>query len=413
MRRLSDAGVALLDCLHKTPKPALQGHPYIAIPDIRDGRIDLSAVRRITDSDLAEWTARVKPQAGDIIVTRRGRVGDTAVVPPDLDCAIGQNLVILRSDGTHVDQGYLRWALRGPYYRQEVDKYLNVGAVFDSLNCRDIPKFEIAVPSKDVQRAIASILGAFDDKIKLNRQMNETLEAMARAIFKSWFVDFDPVRAKMEGRQPYGMDADTAALFPDTFQDSPLGKIPEGWEASSIYQTSDVVYGAAFSSKLFNEDGIGLPLLRIRDLATHDPKVWTPEEHPKGIEVQPGDIVVGMDGEFRAHFWQGPTSWLNQRVCMFVPKPSIPKPFVLYSIVEPLAFFERSKTGTTVIHLGKRDIDTFRLPVPDRRVLDAFGAVACPLFERLIQNESQSRTLAETREVLLPKLLSGQVRVKP
>src|SRR6266540_1896448 len=107
---------------------------------------------------------------------------------------------------------------------------MNVGAVFYSLNCGDIPKFEIPVPSLHEQRAIARILGALDDKIELNRQMNATLEAIARALFQSWFVDFDPVRAKAEGRAPYGMDAATAALFPDGFEESALGEVPRGWE---------------------------------------------------------------------------------------------------------------------------------------------------------------------------------------
>jgi type I restriction enzyme S subunit len=109
-----------------------------------------------------------------------------------------------------------------------VRKYLNVGAVFDSLNCADIPKFEIPIPPIDQQRAIASTLSALDDKIELNRRMNRTLEAIARTLFKSWFVDFDPVRSKMGGREPVGMDAETAALFPGDFEASGKTRMPAG-----------------------------------------------------------------------------------------------------------------------------------------------------------------------------------------
>ena len=134
-RRLCDVGVTLLDCEHRTPKASLVGYPYIAIPNIKEGRLDLSEVRLISKDDFDSWTKKTKPQAGDIIVTRRARVGDAAVVPSGLDCAIGQNLVILRSDGTMLDQSYLRWVLQGTMYLLQVLKFMNVGAAFDSLNC--------------------------------------------------------------------------------------------------------------------------------------------------------------------------------------------------------------------------------------------------------------------------------------
>ena len=185
---------------------------------------------------------------GDIIVTRRARVGDTAVIPPGLDCAIGQNLVILRSDGTQVDQSFLRWALRGPIYDQQVSKFLNVGAVFDSLNCGDIPKFELPIPPLPIQHHIAGILGSLDDKIELNNQMNKTLEAMARTLFQSWFVDFDPVRAKAEGRQPEGMDAATAALFPSGFEEVNGQEVPAGWDVSTISESVSVQGGSTPST---------------------------------------------------------------------------------------------------------------------------------------------------------------------
>ena len=130
----------------------------------------------------------------------------------------------------------------------------------DRIPLIDMPKFPIRVPvSVDEQRAIAHILGTLDDKIELNRRMNETLEAMARALFKSWFVDFEPVRAKVEGRDP-GLPKSIADLFPDSFEDSELGEIPEGWAVKSVYDVADVVYGAPFASSQFNANGTGIPL---------------------------------------------------------------------------------------------------------------------------------------------------------
>src|SRR6185312_8523328 len=237
---LAQAGVTLIDCDHRTPPASEAGYPYIAIPQLKDGRIELSGVRRISATHYADWTKKLKPQGHDVIVVRRCNSGDSAVVPDSLECAIGQNLVVLRADGTKVLPAYLRWLLRGRDWWNEVGKYINVGAVFDSLKCRDIPNFEVAIPPIDAQREIASFLGALDDRIDLLRQTNATLEAIAQALFKSWFIDFDPVHAKAEGREPEAMDAATAALFPSEFEESELGLIPKGWRIGTLPDLADL-----------------------------------------------------------------------------------------------------------------------------------------------------------------------------
>lgn len=256
------------------------------------------------------------------------------------------------------------------------------------------------------EEALAELLGAVDRRIELNRRMNETLKVMARAIFQDWFVEFGPTRAKVEGRAPY-LAPELWGLFPDAFdeQDKPIG-----WSNRSVYEFADVIYGAPFSSKRFNAADEGVPLIRIRDLASHKPGVSTVQVHKKGHMIEAGDIIVGMDGEFRLHLWKGPRAWLNQRVCHFEPKVGVPKAYLAEALKEPLAFFERGKVGTTVIHLGKSDIDTFKLICPGERLLDAFAKVAEPLVEATVSNAQQSRTLARTRDLLLPKLMSGEIR---
>ena len=199
---LREANVMLIDCDHRTPPAAAEGYPYVAIPQLRGGRLDLREARRITPEHYEDWTRKARPTAHDVVLSRRCNPGETACVPPGLEFALGQNLVLLRADGAKVYPPFLRWLSRGPEWWEQVEKFLNVGAVFDSLRCADVPQFELPVPPLPMQRAIARILGALDDKIDLNRRMNETLEATARALFKSWFVDFYPVRAKAERRDP-------------------------------------------------------------------------------------------------------------------------------------------------------------------------------------------------------------------
>ncbi len=269
----------------------------------------------------------------------------------------------------------------------------------------DLADLIVPQPTLQEQLAVTAILGILDDKVELNRRMNETLEAMARAIFKDWFIDFGPTRAKAAGREPY-LAPDLWALFPDTLDGT--GE-PFGWSRQPINKFAKVVYGAAFASKHFNSDKRGVPLIRIRDLATHDPKVFTEEIHKKGHLVEPGDIVVGMDGEFSLQIWKGPRAWLNQRVCHFETMSGALTSFLAEALKDPLAFFERGKVGTTVIHLGKADIDTIRIIDPGTQVLQAFSSIVQPLVDMGVANAAQSSSLMETRNLLLPELMSGAV----
>lgn len=292
----------------------------------------------------------------------------------------------------------------------DISGYLT-GSTMPKLTQGNMNRIPIFAPPVEEQRAIAHILGTLDDKIELNRRMSETLEAIARAIFKSWFVDFDPVRAKAEGRDP-GLPKHIADLFPDSFEESELGEIPSRWSTQSIYEIADVVYGAPFSSDQFNTVKHGEPLVRIRDLPNERPGVWTSETHPKGHKISAGDVVVGMDGEFRAYLWGGDAAWLNQRVCAFQPKEGYSAAFVRNSVIGPLAHVESTETATTVIHLGKGDIDQFNVLVPSRAALMAFNRASQPLYDKIVSAKREVRNLTSFRDTLLPKLLSGDLPIE-
>lgn len=196
----------------------------------------------------------------------------------------------------------------------------------------------------------------------------------------------------------------------DEFEPSEIGPLPKGWRVGSVYDLADVTYGRPFRSNLFNSEE-GTPLIRIRDLPTNQPSVVTPEVRADARMIRRGDIVVGMDGEFRAYCWSGPDAWLNQRVCVFDPHDHVSRAFVLEAIKRPLAFFEATKGGTTVIHLGKRDIDTFAITVPPPEFMCEFATTADPLIRLAVELRWESHTLADIRDTLLPKLISGEIRV--
>jgi type I restriction enzyme S subunit len=389
------------------------GLVFLRAGHVTDTHIDFDGVERFH----AELEPRVRSKLakpGDAVITTKGNsTGRTTFVSPSMPPFVySPHLSYWRSlDPNRIEGGFLRYWCRGSEFTTQLAGMKASTDMAPYLSLVDQKRLEITLPPVREQRAIAHILGTLDDKIELNRRMNETLETIARALFKSWFVDFEPVRAKAESRDS-GLPTPLDDLLPDSFEDSELGEIPKGWEVDSVYTAAEVIYGAPFASAKFNTNGIGKPLIRIRDLVDESPEVFTAEEHSKGYLVKPGHIVVGMDGEFRAYLWGGAESWLNQRVCVFKPKAGFSAPFVLHGIVGLLAEVEASETATTVIHLGKNDIDRFKIVVPTEPILTAFAQLAEPLFQRIVVNKQESRTLAALRDTLLPKLVSGELRIK-
>ncbi len=219
----------VFDGPHATPPKTESGPVFLGISNLVNGRVDLSDTQRLSEADYVRWTRRVTPMAGDLVFSYETRLGEAALIPDGLCCCLGRRMGLLRVRPGKVDQRFFLYAYLGPQFQETLRSRTVHGSTVDRIPLIDLPEFPIRIPA-DIreQRAIAHILGTLDDKIELNRRMNETLEAIARAIFKSWFVDFDPVRAKAKARDT-GLPPHIADLFPDSFEDSELGEIPSGW----------------------------------------------------------------------------------------------------------------------------------------------------------------------------------------
>ena len=247
---------------------------------------------------------------------------------------------------------------------------------------KQIMQWQINFPPLAEQKKIAAILSSLDEKIETNRKINARLEELAQALFKSWFIDFEP----------FG------------------GKMPEDWEEDSIYRYVDVIYGAPYKSELFNNNYNGLPLIRIRDLKTNNPKIFTTEVLPNTEYIDCGDIVVGMDADFEPYFWFGEKGVLNQRVCKFKSKSKkVGNSFILYLTQSKLRFVQSYKVGTTVSHLGKSDIDKFRFMYPPIEIIEEYSKISESILNRRIELNKESARLAALRDALLPKLMSGEL----
>ena len=417
---LREAGVSLIDCDHKTPPASDIGYPYIAIPQLKHGRIDLSDARCISREHLIDWTRKAKPEVHDVILSRRCNPGETAFVPPGLECALGQNLVLLRADGSKVTPEFLRWLVRGPEWWEQIGKYINVGAVFDSLRCADIPNFELAIPMLSEQRAIAHILGALDDKIELNRLMNQTLEVMARAIFKSWFVDFDPVRAKAEGRDP-GLSPDLAALFPDGFENSELGEIPKGWRVMPVGEALKAVGGSTPStSNPTFWDGGEYHWATPKDLSGFSAPILITTERKitkSGVEqISSGLLPVGtvlMSSRAPVGYLAlcGIPVAVNQGFIAMICDGPVSNYYALNWCRYNMEEIQQRASGTTFAEISKAAFRPIPMIVPANIIMNRFTEIVDPLYKSISERLKETRTLVALRDSLLPKLLSGEIRV--
>ena len=414
---LSEAGVSLIDCEHRTPPSSEHGYPYVGIPQVKDGRIDLNDVRHITPEHLLEWTRKANPQPFDIVLSRRCNPGETGFVPPGLHFALGQNLVLLRSDGEKVLKPFLRWLVRSPQWWTQVGKYINVGAVFDSLKCADIPGFRLAIAPLSEQRAIAHVLGTLDDKIELNRRMNATLEAMARALFESWFVDFDPVRAKMEGRDT-GLPKDIADLFPDRLVESELGEIPESWPLAPLPELIEVNPPRPLRR------GEIAPYLDMANMPTsgHAPDSVIERAFGSGTRFANGDTLMAritpcLENGKTAYvdfLRDDEIGWGSTEFIVMKSRPPVPSEFT-YFLARNDRFREfaiQNMSGTS----GRQRVPAtalsgFSIPSPPPRVAVEFGRAAQLLLGRARSANHECRVLRICRDTLLPKLVSGDLRV--
>nr|WP_234488731.1 restriction endonuclease subunit S [Oxynema sp. CENA135] len=385
---------------------------------------DLSQVPiRFIPSRLA---ARKQLQENDILIetaggTKNQPTGRTVFLKSRLFKKSNLSLIcasfsrFLRVDSQLAEPEYVFWYLQYLYETGEMEKHQiqHTGvARFQYTNFAETVK--IPLPPLDEQKAIAHILGTLDDKIELNQQMNQTLEAIARTIFKSWFIDFDPVRAKMEGRQPAGMDAETAALFPDEFEDSPLGKIPKGWRVTSLDQIADFLNGLALQKYPPDQDDY-LPVIKIAELRkgiTKSSGKASPNIDEKYI-IQDGDVLFSWSGSLEAVIWCGGKGALNQHLFKITSK-KYPKYFYYEWVKFHLPEFRSiaASKATTMGHIQRHHLTAALVVVPPSNVIEAANQKMIPLLENLILTHLESRTIISIRDTLLPKLLSGEIRVK-
>ena len=420
----------LADSISETHKMQKENLIFLNTSDILHGKLLHHKYTAVED-----WPGQAKKsiRKEDILFSEiRPANGRWAFVEKEADdYVVSTKLMVIRARKDRVFPKFLYQYLTST----EISSWLqhlaeSRSGTFPQITFDEVASLEFPLPPLPEQKTIAHILGTLDDKIELNRLMNATLEAMARALFQSWFVDFDPVRAKLDGRKPAGLDAATAALFPAHFQDSPLGHIPQGWEVKSIEELAERVAMGPFGSDIKISTFVpeGIPVIsgqHLRGTLLDDSKFnFVTEEHAdrlKRSNVQRGDVIFTHAGSIGQVAYIPETSRyeryiISQRQFYMRCNRSVMSPFYTTSYFKTPEGQHRllantSSTGVPSISQPVTYLRQLKMVVPPPALLKVFDATVSAIHLKMAHNDQQSRTLATIRDVLLPKLLSGELSV--
>ncbi len=371
------------------------------------------------DEDQSAELQNVEVQASDVLLNITGdSVARCCQVANDvLPARVNQHVAIVRPQPAILDARFLRYVLISHDYQSRLLTLASAGATRPALTKTMIEQLDVPVPPLPEQKAIAHILGTLDDKIELNRRMNATLEAMARALFQSWFVDFDPVRAKVDRRKPGGLDPETAALFPSGFSESEIGPIPKGWDVKPMSEVIEV------NPRRILRNGEVAPYLDMKNMPTqgHAADEICDREFNSGSKFQNGDTLLARitpclengKSAFVDFLADGQVGWGSTEYIVFAPKSPLTPEFSYY-LARSDALRDhaiQNMTGTSGRQRVPSDcFSQFQLAVPSDKIAKRFGEITKAWMIRIHANIEQSRTLATLRDTLLPKLLSGEVR---
>jgi restriction endonuclease S subunit len=526
--------VDLFDGPHATPPKTETGPVFLGISNLANGRLNLAETEHLSESDFVRWTRRVEPQPGDVVFSYETRLGEAASIPRDLRCCLGRRMGLLRPRPGAIDNRFLLYAYLGPQFQDVLRSRAVHGSTVDRIPLEQMPGFPIRVPvDLSEQRAIAHILGTLDDKIELNRRMSETLEAMARALFKSWFVDFLPVRAKMAAKERdpslllpqaepntwyvYAIECNDGSLyigqtedlrqrwlqhvggkgaswtkqhppvqvpywekqpsreaaverenwlktgygrkwlkheiaartqtgdpvrakcrggvtpplqwpqhildlFPARLVDSELGEIPEGWEVKPIGDLAEVVGGSTPKTERTEYwvggthhwvtpkdlSGLSMPVLLDTERKITDAGLAQISSGllPKGTVLLSSRAPIGY-----LAIAEVPVA-VNQGFIAMKPRPGTSNLFLLRWASAAHDEIVSHANGSTFLEISKSSFRPIRIVAPSAPVMDTFDRATRPMYLKVVEHERESRTLAALRDALLPKLISGELRVK-
>jgi len=395
------------------------GIPVVKIANVKEGRLEMDGCSFVSEA-IAQQASDFLLEKGDILISMTGYVGDVARVrETDTPCAVNQRVGRFHSyDKDLIDPSFLFFSLRSRDVRIEIEQKA-YGSAQPNISAGGIEGISIYLPELGVQRSIAHILGTLDDKIELNRKTNKTLEAMAKALFKSWFVEFDPVRAKIEGR-PTGLPAEISDLFPDSFEDSELGEIPSGWQCCSFTQLVEVISGGTPKTSIDEYWSGSIPWFSVVD-APSGSDCWVIQTE-KSITLQGLDncsskllsartTIISARGTVGKVCLTGQDIAMNQSCYGLKSKAENGEYFCFYLTKSIVEILEARAHGSVFSTITRDTLDGVATISPSLEMIQTFNGITGALLSKIKKNLEENLILGNQRDALLPKLISGEIRI--
>jgi len=413
----------IVDNRGKTCPTNATGIPLIATNCVKNETLFpvLEKIRYVSEETYNSWF-RGHPQPNDLIFVTKGSPGQVCLAPDPVGFCIAQDMVAITPNPERVYPPYLFAALRSPQVQHDITN-MHVGTLIPHFKKGDFDKLKIPVPSKERQIFIGDTFLRLSEKIESNTRMNETLEAMAQAIFRDWFVDFGPTRRKQDGAidpvkiiggvtQNAENAARLAALFPDAFGNNGL---PQGWKTSGLDDVADFLNGLALQKFPAKDGEPYLPVIKIAELRNG----ITPKSNrasldvPEKCVVSDGDFLFSWSGSLLAKFWTEGKGALNQHLFKVTSEKFPPWLYASW-VWHHLAEFQRiaASKATTMGHIQRQHLAEALCNLPPEDAITKLGVVVEPLVDLTVHNNLENRTLAKTRDLLLPRLISEEITLK-
>ena len=369
---IKDFDLGVFDGPHATPKEAGSGPIFLGIKNVRDGYLDFSEIRRISPKDFPKWTRRVTPQAGDIVFSYEATLHRYAIIPKNTSCCLGRRIGLIRPDPKLVNNKYLLYYFLSHEWRKVVEGYIISGATVDRIPIKDLPEFPVVLPSLSVQKRIASILSSYDDLIENNRRRIELLEQSARLLYREWFV-----RLRFPGHEH------------TRIKDG----VPEGWGKKKIGELFTLKYGKPLKAE--NRIEGSFPVYGSSGIIG-----W----HNKPIANGPG-IIIGRKGNVGSVFYSHIDFFPIDTVYY------IDTEFCDYYVYNHLQHMNFLNSDGAVPGLNRKYVHNLKFIIPDRKLRKQFNSIVSPIYEQMRLLEKYSQKLKQARDLLLPKLMSGEIAV--
>jgi len=388
---LAELCTLIADSEHKTAPKDLEGqHPLVRTTDLGNARVDLARAQRVNADTYGKWTRRGEPRTGDLILAREAPVGGIACVPEDVHPVLGQRTVLLRPGGA-VDSHYLMYRLAAGDLQARMNE-MATGSTVPHLNMSDIRAFEIPeLPALAVQKRRAAVLSAFDELIAINERRIELLEDLARSLYREWFVRF---------------------RFPGSSGGFTYDRLPHGWEKRPAKASATFVNGYAF--KPSDWSATGRPIIKIKELKQGISDA-TPRYEGGGLPakflVGRGDLLFSWSAHLGVYLWPDEPGYLNQHLFKVTPSDGLPVEFLFHALDAAMPEFDARAQGTTMRHIKRSALTEVELLVPTRAVAIEFRRLIAPLHESALVLAHAKHALAQARDLLLPRLVTGRLDI--